>query len=82
MSPWERITTPTAVERLLTDSGIEQAEIMAEEGRQTLVSAEDWWTVVLGSGHRWTVEQMDNDTSACRSPNKHRDDQARASNLD
>ena len=22
------------------------------------ILAEDWWTVVLGSGYRWTVEQM------------------------
>jgi len=63
-SPWERITTPIAVKRLLTDGGIEQAEITAEDGRQALAAPEDWWTVVLGSGYRWTVEQMDSDTAA------------------
>jgi hypothetical protein len=25
---------------------------------------DDWWTVVLGSGYRWTVEQMDSDATA------------------
>src|SRR6516164_8757380 len=31
---------------------------MPEDGQQPLQSAEDWWTLVLGSGYRWTVEQM------------------------
>jgi len=63
-SPWERITTPSAVQKLFTDSGIEEVQITAEEGTQTLVSPEDWWTVVLGSGYRWTVEQMNSETAA------------------
>ena len=31
---------------------------MAETGRQNLRSPDDWWTIVLGSGFRWTVEQL------------------------
>jgi len=58
VSPWERITSPQAVRALLSESGIEDADIAAEDGRQPLQSAEDWWSVVLGSGYRWTVEQM------------------------
>jgi ubiquinone/menaquinone biosynthesis C-methylase UbiE len=63
-NPWERIINPEAVRQLLTDSGIEGAEIIAEEGQQALRSPDDWWTVVLGSGYRWTVEQMDSDATA------------------
>src|SRR6516164_1545322 len=33
-SPWDRIVSPEAVSQLLTDGGIEQAEITAEDGRQ------------------------------------------------
>ena len=55
----ERITAVAALAKLLEDSGIEGAEIMPEDGRQPLQSPEQWWTVVLGSGYRWTVEQMD-----------------------
>ncbi len=62
VNPWERITTPDAVERLLTASGIAGADIVAENGRQALRSPEDWWAVVLGSGYRWTVDQMDEQT--------------------
>jgi ubiquinone/menaquinone biosynthesis C-methylase UbiE len=63
-NPWERITTPQAVSQLLTDSGIRDGEIIAEVGHQVLPSPDDWWTIVLGSGYRWTVEQMDNETVA------------------
>lgn len=62
--PWERLITPESVSKLFADSGIEDVEIVAESGHQALASADDWWTVVLGSGYRWTVEQMDADTLA------------------
>src|SRR5258708_23097629 len=58
------IITPQAVSQLLFDSGIRAAEIIAENGQQVLQSPDDWWTVVQGSGYRWTLEQMDNETIA------------------
>jgi hypothetical protein len=36
-----------------------EVEVVAESASQTLRSPEDWWTIVLGSGFRWTVEQLD-----------------------
>jgi hypothetical protein len=64
VNPWERITTPAAVERLLAATGIAGADVVAEDGRQALRSPDDWWTVVLGSGYRWTVDRMDDQTIA------------------
>jgi ubiquinone/menaquinone biosynthesis C-methylase UbiE len=64
VSPWERITTPDAVRQLLVDAGIRDSEVVAEEGEQPLRSLDEWWTIVLGSGYRWTVEQMDSETIA------------------
>jgi ubiquinone/menaquinone biosynthesis C-methylase UbiE len=58
VSPWERITEPHALRDLLEEAGITGAEIAVESGRQTLRSPEDWWMIVLGSGFRWTVEQL------------------------
>jgi hypothetical protein len=55
--------TPDAVRSLLKDSGIADADVVPEDGRQPLQSPDDWWTVVLGSGFRWTVEQMDTATA-------------------
>jgi hypothetical protein len=46
------------VRTLLAGAGIVDAVIEAEAGCQTLLTPEDWWTVVLGSGFRWTVDQM------------------------
>ncbi len=63
-NPWERITTVNAVRQLLVEGGIDKAEVLAEDGQQALRSPEDWWTVVCGSGYRWTVEQMDRNTAA------------------
>lgn len=63
-NPWERIITTQAVRQLLTESGIEKSDIIAEDGQQALQSPDDWWTVVRGSGYRWTLEQMDDETIA------------------
>jgi SAM-dependent methyltransferase len=58
-NPWDRIADPVALRRLFTEAGVAEAEIVAEDGRQALRSPEDWWTMVLGSGYRWTVDQME-----------------------
>jgi 2-polyprenyl-3-methyl-5-hydroxy-6-metoxy-1,4-benzoquinol methylase len=58
-NPWDRIADPAALRRLFTEAGVAEAEIVAEDGRQALRSPEDWWTMVLGSGYRWTVDQME-----------------------
>jgi len=58
-NPWDRISTPPALEELFRDAGIEEVEIFAEANRQPLPSPNDWWTIVLGTGYRNTVEQFD-----------------------
>src|SRR5438128_2047033 len=63
-NPWDRITDVEAVRRLLRDGGVTEADIIAEDGLQPLRSAEDWWIVALGSGLRWTIEQMGPDAAA------------------
>lgn len=57
--PWTRIDSPAALEELLRASGIEHANITAESNLQPLATPDDWWTIVLGSGYRSTVEQLD-----------------------
>ncbi len=32
--------------------------MVAEEGKQAMQTPEDWWTIALGSGLRWTIDQM------------------------
>ncbi len=58
-NPWDRIADPAALRQLFTEAGIAEAAIVPEDGRQELQSPQDWWSMVLGSGYRWTVDQME-----------------------
>ena len=58
-NPWDRLSDPETLAALLREAGIAHAEVAAEDGVQTLARPEDWWTIVLGSGARGRVEQMD-----------------------
>ncbi len=62
-NPWDRISDPDSVRRLLLDGGVPDSEVLSESGSQELRFAEDWWTIVMGSGLRWTVDQMGRDTA-------------------
>jgi len=57
-NPWDRIADPASLRKLFSEAGVAEAAIVAEDGRQVLRSPEDWWTMVLGSGYRWTVDQI------------------------
>lgn len=63
-NPWDRITTPAAVRQLFADAGLAAAAVAEEAGEQPLRSAEDFWTIVLGSGLRWTVDALTPDECA------------------
>lgn len=58
--PWYRITTPTAVAELLRSAGVprETLRVLPEFDVWPLRSAHDWWSIVMGSGLRWTVDQL------------------------
>jgi hypothetical protein len=63
-NPWDRITDPSSVRRLLQDGGAANIEVAAEDGNQMLRSADDWWTIALGSGLRWAIEQVGPEAAA------------------
>jgi ubiquinone/menaquinone biosynthesis C-methylase UbiE len=56
--PRDRLAEVPAVRRLLSDAGIPDAEVVAEERRHPLRSPEDWWTIVLGTGARSVIDRM------------------------
>ncbi len=58
-NPWDRICDPQSVRRLLAESGIEPSEAWAEAGQHPIASPEAWWSAVLGSGYRGTLERLD-----------------------
>jgi ubiquinone/menaquinone biosynthesis C-methylase UbiE len=58
-NPWDRICDPGSLRALLAEAGIQQAEIIAEAGEHPIPSPEAWWSAVLGSGYRGTLDQID-----------------------
>lgn len=60
-NPWDRICDPRSVQRLLVDAGIARSEAWAESGQHAIPSPEAWWSAVLGSGYRGTLEKLDNE---------------------
>lgn len=58
-NPWDRINSPEQLRRLLENSGVTNIDMLSEASNQALQSPQDWWTVVLGSGLRGTVDAMD-----------------------
>jgi hypothetical protein len=44
---------------LLAEGGLTRIEVESEEGSHPITSPEDWWAMVLGSGYRGTLEQLD-----------------------
>jgi len=57
-NPWDRICEPDALAALFHDAGIEDVHIMAEPGEHPITSPQAWWSAVLGSGYRGTLEQL------------------------
>lgn len=57
-NPWDRIATPEAVRAMMADGGVANGVAEAVSGGHTLTAPEDWWTIVMGSGYRGTVEML------------------------
>jgi hypothetical protein len=45
--------------RVLQRGGVADPIVEAEPGIHPLADPEDWWTVVLGTGYRATIQQLD-----------------------
>ena len=58
-NPWDRISEGSELRSLLTSAGFDNVEVVAESGSQQLDSPEAWWPMVMGSGYRGTIDQLD-----------------------
>ena len=58
-NPWDRISDSESVKALLEAAGIEGSEAVDEAGWHALDSPEAWWSAVLGSGYRGTLDRLD-----------------------
>ena len=57
-NPWDRIDDPASLRKILDEAGVASPKIIAENRLHSIQSADDWWTIVLGSGYRGTIEQL------------------------
>jgi SAM-dependent methyltransferase len=56
--PWTRVTEPQDLRALFERAGVAESSVVAEPGTHPLATPDDWWTIVLGTGYRATVEQL------------------------
>ena len=57
-NPWDRIDNPESLKTIFDEAGVVPARVITENRAHPIKSAEDWWAIVLGSGYRGTVEQL------------------------
>jgi len=56
--PWDQITDPEHLRQMLNHGGVEPDEVITENRWHPLRSPDDWWTIVMGTGHRGTIERL------------------------
>jgi SAM-dependent methyltransferase len=57
--PWTRITDAAALSEVFRRGGAATPTVETEPGSHPLADPDDWWTIVLGTGYRATVQQLD-----------------------
>lgn len=63
-APWERLTTPEGLSRMLIDGGTSEPFIHPAPDRQALRDISDWWTIAIGSGFRGEIDQLSTEAQA------------------
>jgi hypothetical protein len=65
-----RISEPEALRSLFESAGVKDSEVVPESGTHRVGSPDDWWSMILGTGYRGTIEQLDdNDRKRVRLEN-------------
>lgn len=57
-NPWDRISDPASLRKILDEAAVAAPKIIVENRLHPIKSPDDWWTIILGSGYRGTIEQM------------------------
>src|SRR6516162_2736557 len=57
-NPWDRINDPASLRKILDEGEVGSPKKTAENRLHTINSPDDWWTIVLGSGYRGTIEVL------------------------
>ena len=59
--PWDRVAEPELLSALMIEAGANSPTAELEIGTHRIHEPEDWWTMVLGSGYRATIDQLDDE---------------------
>jgi ubiquinone/menaquinone biosynthesis C-methylase UbiE len=57
-NPWDRISDRAGLRNVLNEAGVTSPKIIAENRFHPVKTPDDWWTIILGSGYRGTIEQL------------------------
>jgi ubiquinone/menaquinone biosynthesis C-methylase UbiE len=57
-NPWDRINDPVSLMKIMREGGAEAPKITPENRLHPINFPEDWWIILLGSGYRGTIEQL------------------------
>jgi ubiquinone/menaquinone biosynthesis C-methylase UbiE len=58
IKPWSKIVEPSPLRELLIEGGVTDPTVEEEPGWHPLNRPEDWWSIILGSGYRSTVDAL------------------------
>jgi ubiquinone/menaquinone biosynthesis C-methylase UbiE len=64
VEPWRRCERESTLRAAFSSADVDELEIVTDQDRVPLRDASDWWRVVMGSGLRRTVEQLDTSVAA------------------
>ncbi|MBX3465050.1 MAG: methyltransferase domain-containing protein [Planctomycetes bacterium] len=56
--PWDRVQSAPDLRHLFAAAGLDDVQVVDEPGSQPLAAPEQFWTVALGTGLRWTIDQL------------------------
>lgn len=56
--PWDRLTSEQDLCALLQRAGLRRFEVATEMGHEPLREPDDFWTIALGTGLRWSIDQL------------------------
>ncbi len=57
-NPWERIADPDSLRTVFEQAGIPEVSIEQEAREHPVASPQDFWTIAMGSGFRWTIDRL------------------------
>ena len=57
--PWDRVSTVDDVASLMRAASFRELNVDLERDDERIDRAEDWWTIIQGTGLRWFVDRLD-----------------------